>query len=192
MPFSPRYTFGMGTSNSKKLEIKKRRRRVAELYLRGWSQREIADDIDMSVATVNRDLSAIQEQWTESALIDMDVAMARQLARLQKLEDEAWEAWHKSKEDKTIEKKKRRERIASGDGENRPSEIEMRETTKSRYGNTAILDRIMRIVDRRTELLGLDEYDPSVEADRIEPLVDAIEATADDDLDEQFADEDIR
>jgi transposase len=182
----------MGTSNSKKLEIKKRRRRVAELYLRGWSQREIADDIDMSVATVNRDLSAIQEQWTESALIDMDVAMARQLARLQKLEDEAWEAWHKSKEDKTIEKKKRRERIASGDGENRPSEIEMRETTKSRYGNTAILDRIMRIVDRRTELLGLDEYDPSVEADRIEPLVDAIEATADDDLDERFADEDIR
>lgn len=185
-------------SKEKEVEMAKRRRRVAELYLRGKSQRMIAEDVGFSVATVNRDLNYIQDRWKESALVDMDRAMARQLARLQQIEDELWEAWHKSKEDRETTKRKRKQVVAQGqDGEiqveaDTPTEVQMQRKTKASYGDTQIMNQIMKVVDRRTRLLGLDEYDPTTDADRIDPLVEAIEETAEQMDPSQFEDEDIR
>lgn len=179
----------MGTSKQKKIEIAERRRRVAELYLRGWSQRLIAEDVGMSVATVNRDLNHIQEEWRESALVDMDERMAQELATLKRLEDEYWNLYHESKKDQTTTRKKRKETMGEN-GDRQPTEIEMRETTKERFGDPAILDKISKIVDQRTRLLGLDEYDPSVKENRLDPLVEVMEETAGQ-IDDQFEDEDI-
>lgn len=78
---------------------------VARLYLQGRSQRQIADVLNsragipyrLSHVSVFHDIQKAQETWLASALIDIDEFKARQLAKLDLVEQEAWEAWEKSK-----------------------------------------------------------------------------------------------
>ena len=70
--------------------------------------------------------------------------------------------------------------------------MEMERTTKTRYGDMSIMRQLQGVWDRRTMLLGLDEYDRTADADRLHPLVEAIESTAEDMDADRFEDEDIR
>jgi len=76
-----------------------RRARVAELYLSGKTQQQIAADVGVSQMTVSTDFAALRKAWLASSLRDFDAMKAEELARLALLEREAWEAWHRSKDD---------------------------------------------------------------------------------------------
>lgn len=80
----------------KRAEITERRRKVAALYLAGNIQTEIASELGVDQATISRDLTALQKLWSEQALRDLGEAKAEQLAKIDKLEREYWEAWVKS------------------------------------------------------------------------------------------------
>jgi hypothetical protein len=79
--------------------ILSRRTKVAKLYLLGKTQYEIAREVGCSQGTVGNDLSALREEWLASALLDFGEAKARELARIDNLESEAWAAWYRSAED---------------------------------------------------------------------------------------------
>ena len=64
------------------LEREQRRKEVARLYLHGNSQRAIAEILGVGVATVNRDISYIQDEWKKTQLETMDNAIAKQLTEL--------------------------------------------------------------------------------------------------------------
>ena len=49
--------------------LKPRHREVAKLRLAGYSNREIAEEVGVSVATVERDLSKIRDSWTLELMI---------------------------------------------------------------------------------------------------------------------------
>ena len=105
----------------------------ARMYLQGYTQREIRDSLNtrdgvkyqLSHVTVHNDLTKARELWLASALVDIDQVKARQLARLDLIERETWEAWEQSKE-----------------GDNSPGDIQF-------------LKLALQIVKDRNEVMGL-------------------------------------
>jgi len=77
-------------------QLARDRKRIAEMYLQGYLQSDIAQELGLCVATVSRDLKVIRERWELSALRDFDAMRARELAKLDNLEIEYWEAWQRS------------------------------------------------------------------------------------------------
>jgi len=72
----------MALNSSKHDIIGKRREDVARFRLRGWTQRQIAEQLNVSVATVNRDLSFLQDEWKAAALATIEEHKIRVLAEL--------------------------------------------------------------------------------------------------------------
>lgn len=79
-----------------KTSAKERRVIVADMYLTGYSQPQIAEELGISQPTVSRDLTAIRKQWQREAVDSFDIVQKRELARIDKIESEAWEAWRRS------------------------------------------------------------------------------------------------
>ena len=52
----------MGHTPRKKVQIEYRRTQVAELYLKGWTQAEIARKLGVSQGTISSDLKAIRKE----------------------------------------------------------------------------------------------------------------------------------
>lgn len=76
--------------------IQSRRKRVAELYLGGWTQWEISKELECHSDTVNTDLKAIQQLWMERSIEAIDRVKAEQLAKVDKVERWATEAYIRS------------------------------------------------------------------------------------------------
>ena len=72
----------MPLNNSKQDKIAVRREEVARCRLRGWTQRQIAEQLNVSVGTVNRDLACLQEEWKAAALASIEEHKIRVLAEL--------------------------------------------------------------------------------------------------------------
>lgn len=92
--------------------IARRRERVAQMRLRGMTQRQIAEELPrarqlpngklvegitdpktgkpFSLGTINADIKALQQEWRESAARDTQDIMAELLAELDELKRAAW------------------------------------------------------------------------------------------------------
>src|SRR6516225_5652263 len=79
-----------------RLQVQQRRTTVARLYLQQRSQGEIARDVGVDQGTVSRDLKASQAEWQRQRLDDFQHAKLRELARIDRLEREYWDAWERS------------------------------------------------------------------------------------------------
>jgi len=122
-----------------------RRRQVAELYLQGHYQAEIAERFGVTQQTISHDLKRIHEAWMASAVGRYDEMMARELARIDHLERAYWLAWEDSKG--TIQKT-RTEKGPSGD-----RAMVAREESS---GDPRFLAGVQWCIERRIKLLGLD------------------------------------
>lgn len=130
-------------------ELARDRRRISDLYLRGWLQADIAKEIDRSDATVSRDIKVLQRDWLKSALIDFDQAKARELAKIDDLERTYHEAWERSCEDAETTTQKMI-------GDSKTGRKEMSKTAKGQAGDPRFLQGILQCIDRRCKLLGVD------------------------------------
>ena len=86
----------MPVKNNKQLAILRRRRAVADLYLQGWTQTGIAEELGVAQPTVCDDLRRIRAEWRDSAVRDFDEARQLELMKLDRIEREAWSAWQRS------------------------------------------------------------------------------------------------
>lgn len=87
---------------SHKVLVALRRRQVASLRLRGYTEREIADELanegmlnprtgmPWTQQTMNNDLKAIREDWRKRAAEDIAEHIARILAELSEVKRSAW------------------------------------------------------------------------------------------------------
>ena len=116
----------MTLSRFDKVKVLKRRETVGRMYAQGRTLREIAKVVDFHPATVCRDLEKIRCQWLESSIRDFDEAKADELAKIDNLEREHWEAWARS----------RREEGQTGD--------------------PRFLNGVLKCIERRCKLLGID------------------------------------
>lgn len=132
------------------------RRNVADLYLKGHSIMQIAAMLGMSHSTVSSDLAFLREEWIRTAAKSFDAKVSEQLARLDRLEREAWLGWERSM--KLAEKrvgKTTQSPLLGG----QPGAVTTRTETTfeqiERVGDPRFLNTIREIVAERSKLLGL-------------------------------------
>jgi hypothetical protein len=115
---------------------------VARLYLTGHLQVEIATQTGVSQQQISYDLKVLQKRWRESSGVDFNEAKQRELARIDNLELEYWQAWRASKGEK---KKQSAER--SGEHTKTRFESEVRE------GDPRYLQGVQWCIEQRCKIL---------------------------------------
>lgn len=150
-----------GKARDYKLEeamLAARRRRVAELYLKAMPMWEIAQQLNVSAPTISRDLKALIQEWREGALFDFTDAKAKELAKLDRLEREYWDAWEKSKKEHTATTAEKTESQVVVQGQPLPAPAKLKASTKKedREGNPAYLAGVQWCITKRAEILGIN------------------------------------
>ena len=126
------------------LIVAERRQRIANLYLQGWSQSSIAEQLQIAQTTVSRDLKRIQAEWRASAIRDFDTQCGIELQKLDRLECEAWAAWERS------QKPSQQARVRATSEQNADRVI------KNQVGDPRFLEQVHKCIAARCALLGLD------------------------------------
>lgn len=128
-------------------QLARDRRRIADLYLQGWLQIDIADEIGVNQSTVSRDIKALQSEWLKSTLIDFNEAKANELAKIDRVEREYWTAWKHSCEDaETIRQ----------EGNKNTGVDKIVKTAKGQAGDPRFLTGLQWCINRRCKIFGFD------------------------------------
>lgn len=146
----------MPVKRSKTLAILERRQQVADLYLQGWTQTAIAEQLHVAQPTVCDDLQRIRKEWRESAIRDFDETRAIELLKIDRVEREAWAAWQRSQQPS-------QSAVVTGDGPQKQT----RRSLKHQIGDPRFLDQVSKCISQRRALLGLDAppYEPERDPD---------------------------
>lgn len=150
-------------SDQDRLNIMARRRRVAEHYLAHKHQTEIAQLEGVNRATVARDLDAIREEWSERYAADIEdreqakwQLQLRELARIDRLEQTAQDAWERSKQNaETMHVRTETEGDRDAQGRPLPTKTVSEKTTRGQVGDPRFLERVAWCVEQRCRILGL-------------------------------------
>jgi len=143
---------------------KERAEAVVAEYLKGKPVSEIAKKFGLNPWSVYDDLKIMRRIWHKRNNVAADKLIAEEVARLSRVETEAWEQWERSKKaakEKTVTRKldmsaEEPDPMAGADG----FVTEEKQTTKGRLGDPRYLDIAMRAVDKRCRLLQIGEYAP--------------------------------
>jgi len=133
-------------------QLARDRRRIAELYLEGWLQADIADEVGISQSTVSNDIGALQRDWLASSLIDFDRAKAREIAKVDKLEREYYAAWRRS----CLDAETLKQKGAPSDEAGKVKTASIEKTTKGQAGDPRFLQGVQWCIERRCKILGVD------------------------------------
>jgi hypothetical protein len=139
------------TSTVKATKASERRPQVAAMYLEGKYQTDIATHFGVNQSTISRDLEAMRQQWQEQALLHFDEIKARELARIDRLEREYWQAWERSQENE--ETVKQVGTIQDGKLKNGRAE----KTTRGQVGDATHLRGVQWCIEQRLKIFGVYE-----------------------------------
>lgn len=142
-----------------RLTVTARRAKAAELYLKGKPMRVIASEVGVSLKTIHRDITACEEEWLERQAVATNRRKATQLAKLDLLEQELWELYSRSL---TVDERKvARTELAIIPEKDVPVRNEdvikavSQTLTEKRIGDTAVLAKILDVIQERNKILGL-------------------------------------
>ena len=148
-----------GSGTRAVMDIVERRHRVAQRYLQGEQQFEIAASLGLDRSVISRDLKAIRELWLEQIIEDYGDAKARELARIAHVEAEAWRGWARSQEPREVTLTEQSE---GGDTPDAQGQVVARTPTRKasvrregQVGQATFLATIQKCIDQRVEILGL-------------------------------------
>jgi len=123
---------------------------IAQMYLEGYTQEQIAERLGIHQSTVSRQLKELHAQWLEEANKDYKEARDLELRKLAKVETEAWAAWRRSLGTK---KTTVVEQVRGGkEGHLGRREVIEEELT----GNPAFLRVVLQAIKQRAKILGLE------------------------------------
>ena len=143
-----------------KLEIKRDRVRIAELYIKGVYQSVIAAELGLSQVQISYDLKKIQAEWVKNTTLDLDHFKGKEIAKIDQVERTAWEGYTRSLEKfkstittgRDITEDKETGKVTAG---NKDQVVKVEE----RNGDPRFLDVVMKCIERRCKLMGLDAPD---------------------------------
>ena len=146
--------------------------RIAELYLSGTKQADIAATLGVSQPQISYELKKLQKRWAASAIRNLDAAKGEELAKIDNLELEYWACWRKSGgevKSKSVEREKivldEENKIHKGaaglaqvgaEGVKEGEIVRTIERSEIRIGETKFLDGVQWCIERRCKLLGID------------------------------------
>ena len=122
---------------------------IADRYLRLHEpQAVIAAALNVAQSTISADIKVLVKRWQASALMDVDQAKAEELARINRLELEYWDAWEASQLDKesTIAEK------VSGT----ETRTKAQKRSEGQCGNPTFLAGVQWCIERRCKIIGVD------------------------------------
>lgn len=141
---------------------------VAPLWRKNYTYREIQAEVKKrldlktyALCTVKHDVDTLLQEWQENRLDDTDKKVTSELARIDLVIREAWDMWEKSKVD--YEKKKGKQHGKPTFDEKgvqigvKTSWQELCNEEFRACGDARYLDIIIRCIERRCKLLGLDK-----------------------------------
>lgn len=118
---------------------------LSEMYLQRRPMWEVAQKLEVSVATCYRMLKEVKAHWLEKAIRDFSVRQAEELANIDNLEKEYWTAWKRSQK----EQKSTADTIEAG-----VLAKTVKQKTK-RDGASVFLSGIQWCIEQRCKILGL-------------------------------------
>lgn len=119
-----------------------------QMYLAGHSQAAIAKAIGVSTAQISYDIEELRTRWRERTAMNLDAKKSEELARIDRLEMEYWDAWRRSQQDfkaQTVRK-----------AEGKAKSAEVSQHTENRYGDPRFLEGVLRCIAKRCEILGIN------------------------------------
>lgn len=131
------------------IQIERDRLEIARLYLQGVIQVDIAARLGMTQPMVSYDLKRIKERWLESSLVNFNERISIELAKIDNLEIEYWQAWQRSMQIKESSTAK-----VIQDGKSERNEASTKQ--EQMVGNPTFLAGVQWCIDRRLKLFGLD------------------------------------
>jgi len=143
----------MAAKSRNPLERERDLRETAALYLRGLTQVEIAQKLNVSRQQIGYDLKVLQHRWQESALADFDAKKAAELAKIDELERTYWDAWQRSCQTREVTTQ---ESIRGGEGQADEDRRKAGVRKEQRDGNPEYLKRVEWCISKRCELLRLN------------------------------------
>lgn len=121
--------------------------KVADFYCKGWRQCNIAQELGVDPSQISYDLRILRGRWERASTHKIDRYKAQELAKIDHLEREYWDAWKRSKQAGLKISKKR--------------EVNGRMVTDTQQaenppGNPRFLDGVQWCIERRCKILGID------------------------------------
>jgi len=173
------------------VDLMKRRDIVRKLYIQGNPVSAIAKILGSPLTCIKDDIAKIQSDWREAGTIEWSEHVDRQLARLDMLEQQAWNAWESSQQEENhevldfkdmtpAERKKIKKSLSKGDSVTATFNWTVKKH-KSR-GNPQFLNVILSVIRERSKLLGLDKINTDDGAVDDVPII-AVVATSPEDVD---------
>lgn len=126
--------------------VEERRHRVADLFLQGLTQNQIAAIVGVSQGRVSTDLKAMRERWREDYTQTIHDLKLRQIAELDRVAREAWSEWEKSKG-----QRKKASRTEAG------GEARVYTEIVDQCGDPQYLTQIREVISQRCKILGIQE-----------------------------------
>lgn len=146
---------------------------IATLFLKQRTHHEITTWLNanrayqLSRQMISRDIERIRQMWREKATEAYDDRKMRELEKVERVEREAWTAFERSQQEETYKSSTRHElEVGQDEGGKALSDGRTTKTVamRSQTGDPRFLDIVMRCIEKRCEILGLDAP-KKVEAD---------------------------
>lgn len=118
---------------------------ISRLYLQNLPRYKIAELTSRHPSQISRDLRALEKRWKEEQLFNLDSVKVRQLASINEVERNAWQAWNESTGE--------HQTVTENQG-NRGHFVMVRKETRA--GDPRFLAIVLDCIKRRCDLLGLD------------------------------------
>ena len=138
----------MAANKRTPMQVAADRLEITWRYLRRETQASIALVLGLTQQQISFDLKAIRAQWHREMVLAIDEAKLKELAAIDRLELEYWQAWERSR--------RTRKKLASRRSSNLKNALAISEETQRRDGNPAFLAGVMSCIDKRCKVLGLD------------------------------------
>ena len=153
----------MAVGTRRTTRIADRRLKVAEMYLRGQPQSAIANVVGVKQAAISKDLQYLRREWLKSSVELIDQRKAIELAKIDKLEMEYWDAWERSRlpaETEITEQVGAKGRRKSTDPDEEQTIVPLRlrkyKRVEGQSGNPAFLAGVQWCIEKRCAIFGLN------------------------------------
>ena len=142
-------------ASRQELVLAERRQRVADGYLLGKSQWELARVEKVDQSQISRDLAAIRAGWRAVYARDYNEKLDEELARINRVELVAWAAWERSCQDaETRHAETTKGRLGKAGKKPLPDLVKSSKTAKGQAGDPRFLERVGWCIETRLRLLG--------------------------------------
>lgn len=154
-----------------KLLLEAKKGIAEELRLKGYTQKQIAEEIKVRLGLKTCSVSCVCEylkqslaEWQKERVDNTDILVTEELERLNMVIREAWQMWEKSKID-YHKKGSTQIGLPSDDGTAiQTIKAIMNDDEERGKGDPRYLDIILKALDQRRKLLGLDKTTVDVNA----------------------------